>query len=642
MFTDVVGFSALAQADEANALAVLEDHNRIVRQSISKFRGREVKTVGDAFLVEFESALDSARCAIEIQERLHEHNESAPENRKVRVRIGLHVGDVVLSGDDVLGDAVNIASRIEPLAEPGGICLSQQVVDQVQNKIPNQIVRMPPVALKNIRVPIAVYRLLPSGMTAESAEAPSLRAGGRAVAVLPLANISPDPNDAYFADGLTEELISTLSQVPGLNVIARTSVIQYKTAPKPVAQVGQELGVDTVLEGSVRKAGNRIRISLQLIDAASQRHLWADTFNREVTDVFAVQSEIADRTAEMLRSALATKEATESKRKPPVNPAAYDAYLRALVAANLENGRAIEEAIRCFEEATRLDPGFAEALAAWANFYVAIAASYRSLREVMPPARTLAARALELDPDSSMAHLALANILLQFDHDWERAESEFGRAIALNPNNATALGFLSLLLISQERFEEAKDLLRRAIRLDPRGNHQRALGWAELESGNFEAAIRLGTEERDRYPNSVHSHVFLGFFYLAAGRREDALREAEFPDAGANEVERFDHALLNALLGRPDEAREVLAEANRGEAKTYNSSTDLAMLYSALGEKETALDLLEKDSRDGDQVLWLFYRGVFFDAVRDDPRFVALLRKFRLPTHGVPRPNRTE
>ena len=637
MFTDMVGYSALAQADEAHALALLESHNRILREVIVKFRGHEVKTVGDAFLVEFESALDSAHCALEIQQRLRERNEKAPETEKIRIRIGLHVGDVVQSDGDLLGDAVNITSRIEPLAEPNGICLSQQVYDQIQNKIANLMVRLPPVALKNIRTPVTVYRLVPAGETPVAAGVVPKRNGERTLAVLPLVNISPDPHDEYFADGLTEELIATLSQLPCLNVIARTSVAQYKSSPKPIAQVGQELGADSVLEGSVRKAGNRIRISLQLIDAVTQRHLWADTYNREVGDVFSVQTEIADRTAESLRPTLVDDAAMTTRRKPSVNPAAYDVYLRALVAANLEFGQGIEEAVRCFEQATTLDPTFAEPFAAWANFYVAIAGSYRPMREVMPRARELAARALELDPESSEAHGALGNIALQFDHDWERAEAEFGRAIALNPNNVAALGFFSLLLISLERFDEAKEVLRRAIRIDPRGNHQRSLSWAEIESGNFATAIRLGEEERDRNPTSVGVHVFLGIFYLTAGRRDDARREADFPVAGANEVERFDHALLNALVGRPEEARAILAEEQRGESKSYNSATDLAMLYSTLGDKDTALRLLEQDSREGDQVLWLFYRGTFFDPIRDDPRFIALLRQFRLPTNPIPR-----
>jgi TolB-like protein len=635
MFTDMVGFSALAQADEANALALLNEHNRILRQSISKFRGREVKTVGDAFLVEFESALEAARCATEIQEKLHEHNASSPEHRKIRIRIGLHVGDVVLSEGDMFGDAVNIASRIEPLADPGGICLSQQVYDQVQNKLPNAIVRLPPVTLKNIRLPISVYRFVLPWELPTAAGTANRRGDGVTLAVLPLANISPDPRDEYFADGLTEELISSLSQLPGLNVIARTSVIQYKSAPKPVSQVGQELGADTVLEGSVRKAGDRIRISLQLVDAVSQRHLWATTYNREVGDVFSVQTEIADRTAASLRPTLTGGEPQAAKRKAMPNPAAYDAYLRGLVASYLEEGRGIDEAIRCFDSATTLDPTFADAFAAWANFLVVIAGAFRSLREVMPRARELAARALSLDPDSSDAHSALGNIALQFDHDWEVTELEYRKAIALNPNNMTALTFFATFLVSQERFEEAKDCLRRAIRIDPAGGHDMALAWAELESGNRDVALRLGEAERDRNPKSIATHVGLGFSYAAAGRMADAAREADFPIEGASDLERFDHALLSALVGRPEEGRAVLARVEAGTFPLYTSLTDLAMIYAALGDKQRALDLLEQDARDGDQLLWLYYRTVFFNSIRDDPRFLDLLRRFKLPTRGV-------
>ncbi len=639
MFTDMVGYSALAQADEATALRILEEHNRILRPIFSKFQGREVKTVGDAFLVEFESALDSARCAVEIQQALYDHNAALPDNRAIRVRIGLHVGDVVEATGDVLGDAVNIASRIEPLAEPGGVCLTQQVFDQIQNKFAFPLARLPPLALKNIRIPTTVYRVVEPW---EPSSPPPLAHGtdgdrSRALAVLPLANISPDPKDEYFADGLTEELISVLSQVPGLSVIARTSVAPYKTSPKAIPQVAAELGVDTVLEGSVRKAGSRIRITLQLVDARSQRHIWASSYNREIDDVFTVQSDIANRTAEALRLELVPEERRPARTRPTSNLAAYETYLRGLVASRVPGGQGFDEAVRSFDEATQKDPNFAEAFAAWGNLYVLAAGSYRPLREVMPRARELAARALTLEPNSSDAHATMGNIALQFDHDWGRAEAEFDRAISLNPNNATALTFLTLLLISLERFDEARENVRRAVRLDPAGNHHREFAWIEMESGNFDAAIRLGEEERDRHPALFAAHFFLGMSYLAAGRRADALREADTPLIEADETDRFDHALLNAVLGRPDEGREILRVDERGESKEYNSGTDLAMLYAAVGEKEKALALLEKDSREGDQLLWLYYRAVFFDSIRDDPRFVALLRQFGLPTHGIRR-----
>jgi adenylate cyclase len=637
MFTDMVGFSALTQSDEAGALAILERHNRLLRPIFLTFHGREVKTVGDAFLVEFESALDSARCALKIQRVLHDHNLASPQ-RQIRIRIGIHVGDVIHAAGDVLGDTVNIASRIQSLANPEGICLTQQVYDQVHNKIPTPLAKLPPVPLKNIQAPMGVYRFVQPWDPQHTEVAVSEPGVGRKLAVLPLANISADPADEYFADGLTEELISVLSQVRDLSVIARTSVAPYKSVPKSVAQVGSELGVDTVLEGSVRKAGKRIRISLQLIDVVTQHHLWAGTYDREIDDVFAVQTDIAERTAEALRLQFTKGERSRARERLTENPAAYDAYLRGLVAENEPAGRGYDEAIRCYEQATKLDPEFAEALAAWADLYVKAAGDSMPMREVMPRARDLASRALKLDPDSSLAHAALANIAFQFDHNWELAEQEFRKAIALNPSNDTAHQFLGMLLVALGRFDEAREVFRHGIRLNPAGHFHHQLVMVDMAAGDYASAIEHMEKEADRDPSSVGKRVYLGLAYLAAGRKKDALHQADAPSTGASEDERFDHALLNALVGQPDAARSVAAEAERGEAKSYVSATHLAMLYAALGERAKALDLLEKDAREGDQVLWLWYRGVWFDPIRKDPRFVALLGHYGLP---IQRPRRS-
>lgn len=638
MFTDIVGFAAMTQADEAATLRALERHNALLRPIFARFGGREVKTVGDAFLVEFASALDAARCALEIQDVLHDPGAAGLGSPPIRVRIGIHVGDVVPAEGDVLGDAVNIASRVAPLAEPGGICFTQQVFDQVQNKISTPTAKLPPVLLKNIRLPTTVYRFVPGWEMRGEEVASRGPTSGRGLAVLPLANISPDPKDEYFADGLTEELISVLSQVRGLSVIARTSVVPYKSAPRSVAQVGSELGVDSVLEGSVRKAGTRMRITLQLVDVATQRHVWAGSYDREVGDVFAVQTDVAERTAEALRLELARAAGPADERRTTTDPVAYDLYLRGLVAASESSGSGSREAFRCFERAVERDPGFADAYAAWANHLVVLAGDHLPMQEVMPRARELAARALELDPDSSEAHASLANIAMQFDNDWPRAEAEFERAIAINPSNVTAYRFYGALLVATERFDEAKEIFRRAIRLDPGGPDQRSLSWAELESGRFDAAIAQAEEARDRHPNALRTHIALGLFYLCAGRRDDAEREAESTLPPADDVERFDHALLRALVGKPEPARTIIAEVERGEAKSYTSPTHLAMLYSALGNTNRALDLLEQDAHGGDRVLWLFYRGIFFDPLRDDPRFVRLLRESRLPVHPIRRP----
>ncbi len=643
MFTDIVGYSALTQADEAAALAVLQRHNRLLRPIFPRFRGREVKTVGDAFLVEFPSALDAVRCAVRVQEALREYNSGSPGEWKLRVRVGIHVGDVVETDDDVLGDAVNLASRIEALADPGGICLSQQVYDQVHNKVSFGLERRPPTTVKNFREPVIVYRVVGPEEGAPGAVRNAPKGAARQLAVLPLANISPDAKDAYFADGLTEELISALSQVRGLSVIARTSVEAYKTAPKSIAQVGSELGVDSVLEGSVRRAGNRIRISLQLIDAATQSHVWTSTYNREVDDIFAVQMEVAERAARALQLELTPKSAPAAGSEPKPSPVdarargpAYDAYLRGLVASSNVMTAGPDEAVRCFEEATRLDPTFADAYASWAEVYVMAAGDSVPMRKVMPRARELAARALALDPSSSSAHAALGNIALQFDNDWPTAEAEFLKALELNPSNLNAHRFLGMLYVSLERFDEAEAEFRRMIQLDPAGHHRGGLAWAQLQRGDTERGLRTLREGPPPEPTDPRHQTF-GFLYLDAGRRADALKEAAFPFDPHDENARFDHAILNAMLGKPAEARRVLAEAARGRWPGHLARTFLAMLHTTLGEKSRALDLLEADHRDGERLLWLFYRSAAFDGLRDEPRFLALLREVGVPVDTIAR-----
>jgi adenylate cyclase len=632
MFTDMVGYSALVQADESAALKVLERQNRVLRPIFDRHRGREVKTVGDAFLVEFESALDAVRAGLEIQKALEEYNSASARKWMIQIRVGIHVGDVVQTKGDILGDAVNIASRIQALAEPGGITVTQQVIDQVQSKVTVRFERLPPTPLKNIRTAVSVYRVVPPGTTGPlSVRAPAPGAG-RQLAVLPLSNISPDPADGYFADGLTEELISVLSQVRGLSVTARTSVMPYKTEPKSVAQVGAELGVDTVLEGSVRKAGNRIRITLQLVDVATQRHVWANSYNRELDDVFAVQTDVAERTAEALRLELVQGAGGAAPRRPTANLAAYDLYLRGLSElSRVTPDSRLERITQLFEDATKLDPGFAEAYAAWANTYVMAAGDHVAMNDVIPKARELTSKALRIDPDSSEAHSSLANILFQYDNDWARAEAEFRRAIELNPSNVIAYRFYSLMLFALGRYDEAREAVRRAISLDPGGEFRGMLAWIDVESGNLDVGIRESEEDRDREPEELSSHIYAGMYYLTAGRRADAEREAAFTAPHATETEQFDHALLMALLGRPEEARERLKRIEGGKVADYNSGTHLAMLYSVLGDKSRAIELLEKDYERGERVLWLWHRGIFFDAIRDEPRFQALLKRYGLP-----------
>ena len=364
MFTDTVGFSAAAQSDESAALRLLAEQAEVVRPVFQPFEGREIKSTGDGFLVEFESALRATQCAIEIQRRLHERN-SRPGTVPIKVRIGIHLGDVEQRGSDIFGDAVNIAARVEPEAEPGGVCVSQQVYDQVRAKLPNSFEKLPPRELKNLRFPVELYRVVLSWgppVTTTPLE------GAPRIAVLPFVNFSPDPSDAYFADGLTEEMISGLSQLRAIRVLARTSVFSYKSTTKSVAQIGAELGVGSVLEGSVRKSGDRVRITAQLIDARSQEHLWSQTYDRKLDDIFAVQTEVARRVARALKIRLQRSESARLEGRHLPRPDSYLAYLKGRTLLRGQWGEQNFRAARAeLERAIELDPSNAWAYSGLAD-----------------------------------------------------------------------------------------------------------------------------------------------------------------------------------------------------------------------------------------------------------------------------------
>jgi adenylate cyclase len=307
MFTDMVGFTALAQRDEAEALRLLEEHRALLGPLFALHGGRMIKTMGDGILVEFTSVVESVHCAQEIQKTLAERNARSTTGQKIQLRVGIHVGDIIEQDGDIVGDAVNVASRLEPLAEPGGICISEQVLDQIRNKLPGDWENLVAPPLKNVVQPIRAYKLRASSGGTKAPEPTRERSSYVRLAVLPFTCMSPDPADECFADGLTEEMITQLSRGTALHVVARTSVMQYKDARRGIRDIGRELSVGSVLEGSVRRSAQKVRIAVQLIDAASEEHLWVDRFDRELTDVFAVQDEICQSVTKVLQGKLVAR-----------------------------------------------------------------------------------------------------------------------------------------------------------------------------------------------------------------------------------------------------------------------------------------------------------------------------------------------
>ena len=421
---------------------------------------------------------------------------------------------------------------------------------------------------------------------------------------------------------------------------------QYKGTTKPIAQIGSELGVGSVLEGSVRKADSQLRITVQLIDVETEEHRWAQTYDRKLENVFAIQAEVAERTAGALKVELLKSEREALQERPTSNLAAYESYLRGiqafreLIGAAGRREEVDREAEKYFEEAIQKDPQFSAVHSYLANHLLGVLAITRSAREVLPRARELVARALELNPNSSDAHTAAGNLAFQADRDWTRAEAEFQQAIALNPSSSTAHLWYGYLLWVLQRFDEAKKQDLAAIELDPLWLLPRIqLVMAHAFSGDLGGAITL-LEKLDGSTATLPPSVTRSRTTMrSTGRADDALKLVE-AWAGASDLEtRANRATVLALLGRPEEGRALLAEWEAGRWPRYLALADVAGAYAFLGYTEKALALLERDCRDGDKVLWNAYQDPHFDPIRDDPRFVAMLRTMKLPT-TLARPSR--
>ncbi len=463
VFTDIVGYTQLSQTDEPAALRLLQEHDRLLRPILDIHGGRRVKSMGDGMLIEFPNALAAVECGVDFQRHVHERNARAG-SPPLRLRIGIHVGDVQRRGSDILGDAVNIASRIEPLADPGGICLTEQAVDLVRHRVAYPLEGLGAKNLKGVREAVGVYRLV---LPWTNAEVAGSLAPAHRLAILPLSNISPDPKDEFIADGLTEELISTISRVPELSVISRTSVMQYKNQAKRMSEIGRELNVRTVLEGSVRKSGSRVRIAVQLIDAGDDKHLWAENYDRSLEDIFTIQSEIAQEIANALQIRLLEEDRARIGKVPTADTEAYLLYLKGRYQSELVTKEGSMTAIGYFEEAVQRDPKFALAFAA-------IAAAYHRLGflEMLPSAEAsakadvAASRALALDPGLAEGHIALAWVLFH-GLDFRGAMREVRRALELNPNLSGAHVAAGQTLQYAGRFEEAFAEMEKALELDP-------------------------------------------------------------------------------------------------------------------------------------------------------------------------------
>jgi TolB-like protein/Tfp pilus assembly protein PilF len=461
---DVVGYSRLMERDETGTLAILKARRKdVLEPLVARHQGRVFKVTGDGVLVQFGSAVDAVQCAIDLQQAMAASSEDLPDDNRIVLRIGINLGDVILEGSDLYGDGVNIAARLEAMAEPGGILVSGAAYDQVKNKVGAGFDDLGVQSLKNIQERVRVYRI--TGTPRVSTTAPDLVSGESSIAVLPFVNMSGDPGQQYFSDGITEDIITELSRFRQLRVVARNSSFRYRGEDVDVVRVGRELDVQYLVEGSVRRLGDRVRVTAQLIDAVSGHHLWAERFDRKQEELFDVQDQVVRTIASTLMGRLNAARLERAKRKPPGSLAAYECLLRG-DALPFDDPESDAEARRMFEKAIELDPGYAKAHAALANALCRDWFRDSGSDHALEQAYDVAKKAVALDNNESVCHAALGWVHL-LRHSYDLAEHHFLKSVELNPNSAIRVASLGNPCTTMGRPEEAIAYLKEAKRLDP-------------------------------------------------------------------------------------------------------------------------------------------------------------------------------
>jgi adenylate cyclase len=530
---DVAGYSRLMGGDEEGTHERLKAHlGELVNPKIEEHRGRIVKNTGDGFLAEFPSVVDAVRCAAEVQRGMADREPEVPEEQRIRFRIGINLGDVIAEENDIFGDGVNVAARLEALAEPGGICVSRIVRDQVRDRLDFAFEDRGEQSVKNIAPPVRVYRVGDVG-TAKSPSAPGSSPpplpDKPSVAVLPFVNMSSDPEQEFFADGIAEDVITALSRFPSLFVIARNSSFTYKGRVVDVKLVGRELGVRYVLEGSLRKSGNRIRVTAQLVEAETGNHLWAERYDRDLADIFALQDEITEAVTIAIAPAIADAEQHRAMRKPPGNLDAWAAYQRGLWHLSKYTVDDTLLAEKYFRQAIDLDPtfsgGYGRLAAAQGR---AVDFQTRDLPETLSLEEGLARQAVALDGADAEARSLLANALYRRG-DYEGSLAEAERALAISPNLAVAHSVLGRALLFSGRPEKGIAALRACIRLDPRASNlgtvlmQVALGLYLCRK--YEEAVEAAKQAIRSYPEFPNTYRWLAAALGQMGQTAEA-REA--------------------------------------------------------------------------------------------------------------------
>ncbi|MDH3839204.1 MAG: adenylate/guanylate cyclase domain-containing protein [Desulfobacteraceae bacterium] len=523
---DVKGYSLLIADDEIHTIETLKKYRQIMSNFVQQHSGRVVDNPGDNLLAEFSSSVDAVHCAVEIQKKLQKENARYVEDMKLQFRIGVNIGDVVHDGDRIYGSGVNVAARIEGIADPGGICISRNTYDHVKDKLELEFEYLGEHEVKNIKEPVRVYRVLMGSQTPKSLVMETLELPDKpSIAVLPFDNMSGDPGQEYFSDGLTEQIINGLCKVSNLFVIARNSSFAFKGKSVSIKQIAREMGVKYILEGSVQRAGNRLRITAQLIDAATDYHLWSESYDRDLEDIFALQDEITLIIIETMRIKLTVGEQARLWAGMTTNIQAFDMMMRGLDAWNRVNEKDNKQAQHFFEQSINLDKSYALAYA-WLGFTHISDIFYgwsKSPIESFGQAEICAEKGLSLNDSLDTVHNLLAwNCMVKRQHDEAIKEAEL--AIDLNPNGADVYASLAFIHCFADNSKLAIELVNRALRLNPIPTHfyYTVLGIAYRLEERYGEAIELVNKCLEENPDNLQALLLLAACYSFLNRSEDA------------------------------------------------------------------------------------------------------------------------
>ncbi len=630
MFADISGYTALMQEDEALALQLRNKLEKKLKEEVAAHHGRILELRGDGALCSFSSTIEAVRAALDLQLDM----QASPA---VPLRIGIHSGDVIIDGNTIYGDGVNIASRIESFALPGSIFISGKMYDDIKNQRDIQTISLGKFSLKNVKEPVEIFAISNTGIIIPATG--SLKGKGEktqqeAVLVLPFVNMSNDPEQEYFSDGLTEELISSLSRLKEIRVISRTTSMKYKGTGKDTKTIGKETNACYIMEGSVRTQGNNLRITAQFVDAKRDVHIWSETYRGTIDDIFDIQEKVSIKIADALRVHLTKDEKDSLRKRYTDNTDAYQLYLQGRFFWNKRNEQGLKSALIHFEKALDKDPDYALAWAGLADTY-SLMGDYTNIsrRYLIPKQMDAVSRALEIDNDLGEAHISLAISLMMKDWDWNNSEKEFKRGIELEPNYATGHHWYGELLLFMGRIDEADRELSLAIELDPVSQGiLKDKGIFYYYTRQYDNAIEIAKRTLELEPGFVPAHRLLSMAYTEKGMFDEAITENQRWGKGTGNKVKTDIALaqIYAAAGQKNEVAKILEGTGIEKMLGGNDYRGVALIYAALSDKEKAFNWLGKSFALHEESLCSLKVDPKFDSLRSDPRMDELLKRIGL------------